>query len=75
MGGVEMTTHDSVENMQKIVERYVKEHKGLNVTVNVLKGIHPQGDIFFQHKYISQVEKLCWAVDWIEKERLKKLKK
>ena len=70
-----MTSYESIEQMQDKVSNYIKEKKGRRVEVNIMKRIHHQRDPFSGFAVRDQLQKLCEACDWIEKERLETLNK
>ena len=53
---IALETHE----MQFVVQEYIKEKKGSNVKINLMKGLN-QHDPFFAMEYLQEVNKLMNA--------------
>lgn len=54
-----------VEEMAYVVEQYIKDRKGENVNINIMKDLNP-GSVFFFHNYRKEVSKLINAYNIAE---------
>ena len=49
-----------VEEKIEIVQNYIYEKTGKQITINLMEGLNPFS-LFFEAQYYKQVEKLCKA--------------
>lgn len=52
----------STEEMVFVVQEFIKEKKGVDININLLKGLHPQNPLFAL-KYSGQISMLDKAYD------------
>lgn len=48
----------SIKEMTFVIEQYIKEKKGRDVTINLERGLPPRASLIFGHLYQSQLKKL-----------------
>ncbi len=59
------------KELEFVVESYIKDKKGVDVSINITKGV-PINNMFTQHIFAAQVEKLNTAFDYAQKHYLNK---